>query len=41
MKKKRIFIFFILDAMQPLKEFEKNYKLDNKSFLEFVEKKRF
>ena len=40
-EKKENIYFFILDAMQPLKEFKKNYKLDNKSFLEFVEKKDF
>lgn len=33
--------FFILDAMQPIKEFEKYYKKDMKDFLQYVKNKNF
>ena len=39
-KKENIY-FFILDAMQPIKEFEKHYKVDKKNFLNYVEKKNY
>ena len=39
-KKENIY-FFILDGMQPIDEFEKYYKLDEKNFLNYVESKNY
>ena len=39
-KKENIY-FFILDAMQPIKEFEKHYKLNTDDFLNYVENKNY
>ena len=39
-KKENIY-FFILDAMQPIKEFEKYYKLDQKYFINYVNSKSY
>ena len=39
-KKENIY-FFILDGMQPIKEFEKYYKVNKKDFLNYVEKKNY
>ena len=39
-KKENIY-FFILDAMQPIKEFEKHYKVNKKEFLNYTEKKNY
>ena len=39
-KKENIY-FFILDAMQPIKEFEKYYKLNEDNFLDYVENKNY
>ena len=39
-KKENIY-FFILDAMQPIREFEKHYKVNKKDFLSYVEKKNY
>jgi len=39
-KKENIY-FFILDGMQPIKEFEKYYKLNEKNFLNYVENKKY
>jgi len=40
-KKKENIYFFILDAMQPIEEFEKYYNIDMKYFLKNVENKNF
>ena len=40
-KEKENIYFFILDAMQPIKEFEKYYKIEMNDFLEFTENKNF
>jgi hypothetical protein len=40
-KKKENIYFFILDAMQPIKEFEKYYKIDLNNFLKYAESKNF
>ena len=40
-KKKENIYFFILDAMQPIKEFEKYYKIDLNNFLNYAESKNF
>jgi len=40
-EKKENIYFFILDAMQPIEEFEKYYKIDMKYFLKHVENKNF
>ena len=39
-KKENIY-FFILDGMQPIKEFEKYYKLNEKNFVNYVENKNY
>ena len=39
-KKENIY-FFILDGMQPIKEFEKHYKLSQKSFLSYIENNNY
>ena len=39
-KKENIY-FFILDAMQPIKEFEKHYKLNIKDFLNYAENRNY
>ena len=39
-KKENIY-FFILDAMQPIKEFENYHKLNKKDFLDYVENKNY
>ena len=39
--KKANIYFFILDGMQPIKEFEKYYKLNENDFLKYVENKNY